>query len=40
MATRFSDEVRHDAVRIAITSGITRLQVSSDLGFGLSKLNK
>lgn len=40
MATRYTDEVRRDAVRIATTSGLTRPQVSSDLGVGLSTLNK
>ena len=40
MATRYSDEFRRDAVRIATTSGLTRPQVSSDLGVGLSTLNK
>ena len=40
MATRYTDEFRRDAVRIAITSGLTRPQVSSDLGVGLSTLNK
>jgi DME family drug/metabolite transporter len=32
MATRYTDEFRRDAVRIAISSGLTRPQVSSDLG--------
>ena len=40
MATRYTDEFRRDAVRIAINSGLTRPQVSSDLGVGLSTLNK
>ena len=40
MATRYTDEFRRDAVRIAVTSGLTRPQVSSDLGVGLSTLNK
>ena len=40
MATRYTDEVRRDAVRIATTSGLTRPQVSSDLDVGLSTLNK
>ena len=40
MATRYTDEVRHGAVRIATTSGLTRPQVSSDLDVGLSTLNK
>ena len=40
MATRYTDEFRRDAVRIAISSGLTRPQVSSDLGVGLSTLNK
>jgi transposase len=40
MATRYTDEFLRDAVRIATTSGLTRPQVSSDLGVGLSTLNK
>jgi len=30
MATRYTDEFRRDAMRIATTSGLTRRQVSSD----------
>ena len=37
---KYTDEFRRDAVRIAVTSGLTRPQVSSDLGVGLSTLNK
>ena len=40
MANGHSDEFRRDAVRIALTSGLTRRQVSADLGLGLSTLNK
>ena len=40
MGTRYTDEFRRDAVRIAVTSGLTRPQVSSNLGVGLSTLNK
>jgi transposase len=40
MAIRYSDEFRRDAVRIATTSGLTRSKVASDLGVGLSTLNK
>jgi transposase len=40
MATRYTDEFRRDAVRMATTSGLTRPQRSSDLGVGLSTLNK
>lgn len=40
MAKKYTDEFRRDAVRIAISSGLTRPQVSSDLGVGLSTLNK
>jgi transposase len=40
MATRYTDEFRRDAVRTAVTSGLTRPQVSSDLGVGFSTLNK
>ena len=40
MATRYTDEFRRDAVHIATTSGLTRPEVASDLGVGLSTLNK
>ena len=39
MATRDTGEFRRDAVRSAVTSGLTRPQVASDLGAGLSTLN-
>ena len=35
-----SEEFRQEAVRIALTSGLTRQQVASDLGIGMSTLNK
>ena len=40
MGLNWTDEFRKDAVRIALTSGLTRKQVASDLGVGLSTLNK
>ena len=40
MATRYTDEFRRDAIGIATTSGLTRRQAASDLGVGLSTLNK
>lgn len=40
MATRYTEEFRRDAVGIATTSGLTRPQIASDLGVGLSTLNK
>ena len=40
MAMRYTEEFRRDAVRIATTSGLTRPQIASDLGVGLSTLNK
>ena len=40
MAAIHSDEFKRDAVRIALTSGLTRRQVASDLGVGLSPLGK
>ena len=40
MGTKRTDEFRADAVQIALTSGLTRKQVASDLGVGLSTLNK
>ena len=36
MAAILSDEVKRDAVRSALTNGLTRRQVASDLGTGLS----
>ena len=39
MAKRYTDEFRRDAVRMATTSGLTRPQLASDLGVGLSTLN-
>jgi len=33
------EEFKHDAVRIALTSGLIRRQVASDLGVGVSTLN-
>ena len=35
-----TDEFRKDAVRIALTSGLMRKQLASDLGVGMSTLNK
>ena len=35
-----TDEFRKDAVRIALTSGLTRKQVADDLGVGMLTLNK
>ena len=40
MAKRYTDEFRRDVVRIAVASGLTRPQLSSDLGVGLATLNK
>ena len=40
MGTKRADEFRADAVRIALTSGLTRKQVADDLGVGMSTLNK
>ena len=40
MELKRTDEFRHDAVRIALTSGLTRKQVADDLGVGMSTLNK
>ena len=39
MGTGRTDEFRKDAVRISLTSGLTRRQVADDLGVGLSTLN-
>ena len=40
MGQRYGTEFRREAVRLALTSGLTRKQVSADLGMGLSTLNK
>jgi len=40
MSLNRTDEFRKDAVRIALTSGLTRKQVADDLGVGMSTLNK
>ncbi|MBB3987325.1 transposase [Sagittula marina] len=40
MGTGRTDEFRKNAVRIALTSGLSRRQVADDLGVGLSTLNK
>ena len=40
MRLKRKDEFRQDAVRIALTSGLTRKQVADDLGVGMSTLNK
>ena len=39
MGLNRTDEFRQDAVRIALTSGLTRKQVADDLGVGMSTLN-
>ena len=40
MGTGRTDDFRKDAVRSALTNGLTRRQVADDLGVGLSTLNK
>jgi|GEM_PF-5885276 transposase-like protein len=35
-----TEESRQDAVRVALTSGLTRMQLAKDLGVGMSKLKK
>ncbi len=40
MGLKRKDESRQGAVRIALTSGVTRKQVAGDLGVGPSTLNK
>lgn len=40
MAQRHSEDFKHEAIRIALTSGVTRKQVASDLGIGFSTLSK
>ena len=40
MGTGRTEEFRKDAVRIALISGLSRKQISDDLGVGMSTLNK
>jgi transposase len=40
MSTGRTGEFRKEAVRIALTSGLSRRQVADDLGVGFSTLNK
>ena len=40
MVLKRKDEFRQDAVRIALTSGLTSKQVADDLGVGMSTLNQ
>ena len=40
MGIRRTEEFRSEAVRIALTSGLSLKQVSDDLGIGLSTLGK
>lgn len=40
MAASHTDDFRREAVRIALTSGLKRRQVASDLSVGLSTLSK
>ena len=39
MAPKRTDEFRQNAVRIALTSGLSRKQVTDDLGAGMSTLS-
>ena len=40
MGLKRTEVFRQDAVRIALTRGLTRKQVADDLGVGMSTLNK
>ena len=40
MGLKRTDDSRQDAVRIALSSGLTRKQVADDLGVGMSTVNK
>jgi transposase len=40
MGTKHSSEFRLEAVRVALTSGLTRKQVAADFGVGFSTLSR
>ena len=40
MASRHGTEFRREAVRLALTSGLTHKQIAADLGIGYSTLSK
>jgi len=40
MGTKRTAEFRQEAVRVALTSGLTRKQVASDFGVGFSTLSR
>ena len=40
MGTKHTAEFRQEAVRVALTSGLTRKQVASDFGIGFSTLSR
>ncbi len=40
MASRHGAEFRREAVRLALTSGLTHKQIAADLGIGYSTLSK
>lgn len=40
MGTKRTTEFRQEAVRVALTSGLTRKQVAADFDIGFSTLNK
>lgn len=37
---KYSEKIKHEAVRLSLTSGLPRGRVASDLGVGKSTLNK
>ena len=40
MGTKHSTEFRQEAVRVALTSGLTRKQIAADFGIGFSTLSR
>lgn len=40
MGTKHTTEFRQEAVRVTLTSGLTRKQVASDFGIGFSTLSR
>ncbi len=40
MSHKKTDEFKREAVQLALTSGLSRKQITADLGIGMSTLNR